>query len=155
MAFVDRLKDGEYIDKMELFTKLEKEAPDFLAALLAIELPKSNDRLNVPIIATDEKKRLERSNRTELEAFIEEHTYPVPGATISVKDFYDKFVEHLDPERISTWSKIRVGREMPATYPKGRVMTKAANWYFGNISWENQESTLPRLTLDGDKLVDG
>lgn len=153
MAFVDRLKDGQYIDKMDLFTKLEKEAPDFLAALLAIELPKSNDRLNVPIIATDEKKRLERSNRTELEAFIDEHTYPVSGSVISVKDFFEKFVEHLDPERISFWSKIRVGKEMPAQYPKGRLMSQAANWYFANISWENKESTLPRYTLEGDKLT--
>jgi len=146
---------SELIPKKQLIPMLQKEAPDFLAALLNLEIPPSNDRLNVPVIDTIEKESIEHSNETLLEMFLRENCYHVTGSMIAVKEFFERFQEWCPAEYISEWSKIRIGREMPPQYCKGRSKKNAA-WYYGNISWEPRrpgEPILPKLTVKSDYLI--
>lgn len=152
---VGDLKPEEQIPRRVFFPFLEKEAPDFMAELLNLEIPPSTDRLNIPVIITDEKVMAEKSNQTLLEAFIHENCHYFPGRMIKFSEFYDRFREWLDPSEVSNWSKIRLGRELPPRHPKGRVMAETGQFFIANISWEpmNGQPLEPRLVLKDDKLV--
>ena len=150
MVFVDALK--ETISKRELFILLEKEAPDFLAEILHLELPRSNDRLNIPILETSDKVIATQANQTLLEAFIDEKCFSVDGESMLFSEFYDEFIKWLEPNDRYDWSKIKVGRAMPGRFPKGRNASNA-QWIFGNISFVQCEPQKPKFVLKGDKLI--
>lgn len=152
VADLDPLKK---IPKRELLQLLEKEAPDFLAAIMGLEIPNSNDRLNVPVITTQDKVLAEESNRSFLEIFLDEFCHRVPGKMIKYGEFYSRFKEWMDPNHIHHWSQIRVGKELPRHIPKGR-WTGDSQWYLGNISWEPLEPgepEQPEFKLSGQMLV--
>jgi hypothetical protein len=155
MCYVKPLE--KLIPKSDLIKQLQKEAPDFLAAVLTMELPKSCDRNNVPVIVTEEKKRAEKLNQTELEQFLEESTYPVSGEWLKVSDLHERFQEWLDPDRITVWTKIKMNRELLRLgYAKGRSSKDKGQWYIGNISWSPRDpgsEIKPRLVLSGEMLV--
>lgn len=139
MLYVNSLKPEDKIAKRQFVEMLRKEASDFLTAVLTLELPFSNDRLNVPIIITEEKLQAERATRTDLEAFIDEKCFHVPGSLIKFSEFYDKFIEWIDdPNEIHHWNKIKVGKEIPAQFAKGRLGRENAQVYIGNISWDSK-----------------
>jgi hypothetical protein len=122
------------IPKRELFGYLQNEAADFLAALLSLELPPTNDRLNLPVVMTQAKQSMEESNRTELETFLSECVFYVPGATVTLGEFYNAFAERLDGAQIMKWPKQRISREVPSDkFPKGRRKADAQHC-FGNMS---------------------
>jgi len=155
MCFVKPLV--KLIPKSDLLKALQKEAPDFLAAVLAMELPKSCDRNNVPVIATEEKKRAEKLNQTELELFLMEATYPVDGEWIKVSEFHERLQEWLDPDRVAQWSKIKMNRELIRLgYVKGRS-SKDGQWFIGNIAWTARDpgaKIKPRWVLgEGEMLL--
>jgi hypothetical protein len=152
MIHVDQIDPLDLIPKRELFSRLEKEAPDFITELLALEIPPPHSRLNIPILITEDKKTAEILNQTDIERFISEKCHFVPGEIIKFSDFYDRFLEFLDPAEVGRWSKIKVGREIPPQFPKGRIMTLNAQFYIGNISWTAMEPTKPKLVCVGDKL---
>jgi hypothetical protein len=142
------------VTRKKLFGALEKEAPDFLAELMNLELPVSPDRLNVPVVVTPEKEALETSNLSFLEMFIRESTFVVDGATIPYSEFHKRFQDWLPPDQRDDWSIIRVGRNLPKKHPKGRG--KDAAWHVANIAWEPRSpevGIMPELMLRGDKLV--
>ena len=148
MCFVDALDPTQLIPKKQIIPQLEKEAPDFLADIINLELPVSNDRLNVPAIETEDKHLAQRLNQTPLESFLSEKCRNINGKMIKFSDLYDKFMEWLDPSEAHNWSKIRVGRELPPSYPKGRIR-ETGQFYIGNICWANIEQKDP----PGKKLV--
>lgn len=154
MIFVDNLDPIELIPKKQLINDLGKEASDFLAAILAVELPPSGDRLNIPVIETGEKRNAAAANRTYLEIFLEENCHHVTGKIIKFGELYERFQEWIDADELRNWSKKRVGRELPTHYPKGR--SRADNQVIvGNISWTAKnpdEPILPKLALIGDHL---
>ena len=121
------------IPRRHLNDKLEAEAPDFLAALLSLELPPTNDRLNLPVVMTREKEAIEETNKTDLQVYLEEHIHYVPGCLLPIAEFYQHFTESLEGAQVTKWSKIRIGREMPQDkFPKGR--RKDGTWCYGNMS---------------------
>jgi len=141
MCYVESIDPIDMIPKKLIIPKLEKEAADFLGHILKIELPPSNDRLNVPVIVTQDKSLAQQLNQTHLQIFLEEKCKRDNGAWIKLSEFYDEFAQWLDPNEVHRWSKIRVGKELPPTYPKGRN-PKDAQFYIGNIIWK--ESEIPR-----------
>lgn len=151
MIHVGELENKE--GKRDFLLKLEKEAPDFLAAILKLEIPKSNDRLGIPVIETSSKIGASRDNKNLLELYIDEHCYYVPGVMTTIAEFYDKFTAWLDPNDRYDWSKVKVGRAMPDRFPKGRN-PKNAQWCFGNISFDDIKSKDKPLVLRSDKLVE-
>lgn len=151
---VSPLDPTELIPKKLLFPMLEQEAPDFLRAILMLQLPKTIDRLNLPVLATYEKLIAQQSNRSPLEEFIDEQMFYVPGAMIKFSDFYERFRLWLDPREVRDWSKIRVGRELPVRHPKGRLAKEDGQFYIGNISGIEGPQTDKPLIVINDKLVE-
>lgn len=152
MCFVDELNPIEKIPKRQMITMLEKEAPDFLAHVLKLEIPASNDRLNVPVITTTEKQTAARNNESLLESFIADNCYHVIGEMISISEFSAVFHQWVDPNDRHDWSKQRISKEMPGIFPKGRNPANAT-WHYGNISFVETPPTKPKLVLRGDKLI--
>ena len=147
VVHVPALNPLHLIPKRQLLEELEKEAQDFITEILSLELPPSNDRLNIPPIMTEAKADLQMSNETELQTFLREQCYYVEGSTLSIDVFCDEFFKTLDAMQVSKWSKIKVGKEMPRDkFPKGR--DKSGKWHYGNISFINSESLGPRITKD-------
>lgn len=124
----------EMIPKSQLLPMLEREASDFLASLLAIEIPPPISRLNIPVIATEEKQQIQDSNKNPLEVFVGERCKSAPGYMIPVGEFYEKFSQALEPDELNYWSKSRVSKEFPMEFAKGRN-PKDGSANFGNITW--------------------
>lgn len=153
MSFVDNLDPIDLIPKHRIEILLDKEAPDFLAAVLGLELPESNDRLTIPVLATDEKKLVEAMNRSDLEIFVAEKCKKMSGNLIKFSEFWDRFTEWLDPSSLGHWSKIKMGRELPLEYPKGRIRNQAGQYYIGNIAWvEDDVKPSDKIALFGEYL---
>lgn len=154
VCYVDELQPLDKIPKKAILQSLEKEAPDFIAALLNLEIPQSNDRLNVPVISTEEKQRAVQATQTQLEMFIEDKCFNVPGETIPYGIFYDEFAAWLPTSAIQNWPKIKVGRELPRQFPKGRGTNNVV--MVGNLAFNKAEEgkpVKPALICRDDKLV--
>jgi hypothetical protein len=134
MLYVDNLDPKNIIPKKVMIPMLEKEAPDFMAEILNLELPLSNDRLNIPCLNTDDKSLIQQLNRSAMEAFIDEKCKLVAGRCLKFSNFFDKFQEWLEPNEINKWTKNRVAKELPRLLPKGRQHSDG-QFYIGNISW--------------------
>lgn len=143
MIHVPRIEAADLIPRKAITVLLEKEAPDFLAEVLNLELPASNDRLNIPAIETEDKLMAQQLSKNEFELFLDDHCYEAPGNQIKVADLYDRFIERCDPQQVPRWSKIRMGKELPHKYPKGRCR-KDAQFYVGNIAFTRDKSSVPR-----------
>lgn len=156
VSYVPPLDPMEMIPKDTLYQLLVKEAPAFMATLLKLEIPYCSDRLNIPVINTEEKELSAQLNRSELEIFIDECTFDDAGGGVSYKDMWSRFQEWLDPNSVHLWSKIRMGRELPAKYPKGRLMSEGAQFYVANLSFTKPPvRDRKRLVLRKDTLVPG
>jgi hypothetical protein len=156
MCWVESLSPIEKIAKNDLFDALKREAPDFLCEVLNLEIPRSNDRLKIPVLVTSDKLAASEENMTPLERFLSDNCYSIPGKAIKYKELYDRFREFVSPNEAAEWTMIKVGRNLPPQYPKGRLMSDGANWYIGNISFSKRddgEPELSKLILVGDKLV--
>lgn len=157
MIEVQQLDPTNLVPKKMFMNQLEKEAPDFLASVLSLEIPPSNDRLNLPIVVTEQKAQIEKVNQTLLEAFIMENCHEVTGKYILFSEFCDKFYEWVGAGQAEDWSKIKIGREIPPKYPAARL-PRTGYKAIGNIAWEARLSTdiiLPKLVVRQDKLVPG
>jgi len=132
---VDKLNKDKLIAKRDLFKQLEKEAPDILAELLSMEIPICEERLNIPVIESEAKSKVQDSNKTMIELFCDEMCFIVPGEMIKLSEFYDRFIEWLPPDEIHNYSRIRVSREIPNKFVYGRSPTFNNQAYIGNISW--------------------
>lgn len=130
---VDSLPKDEMIPKPTLMAMLRKEASDFLAAVLAVELPPSNSRLAVPTIETETKARAAQKNRSLLEEFIATKCYEIPGQFVKAMDFYEAFAVTLTERDRAYWTQNRVGREFPERIVKGRLGSDQ-DTHYANLS---------------------
>lgn len=126
----------ENIPKRVLFPLLEKEAPDFLAELLHLDLPTYNGRFDLPVISTMDKIRAMAINETALAKYLEEFCVQCPGSTIQLMEFYDRFVQFLEPLEISKWTKRRVTAELPKHYQYARKHG-TGQFHIINIKWKD------------------
>jgi hypothetical protein len=149
MINVPAFKPKDIIPKKEFLDRIRKEAPDFLSYILKVELPTSNDRLNVPVITTKDKDHASQQNKTELEMFIEEKTYHCLGNAVTFAEFYERFHQYLDAEDRANWSKIKVSRELPIKYPSGRL-SSVPDIHIGNIAWEEKAPVGPEYISASD-----
>lgn len=150
-CYVDSIES--IIPKREMFYLLEKEAADFTSSLVHLEIPKSLDRLNLPVVTTGEKEMVQSQNESALETFLRENCYQVAGSMVLFGDFYDRFIESIDPDEAGNWSKIRIGKEMPTRFPKGR-RTLDGQWCFGNLSFDPETPPSKKLMVKNSKLIE-
>lgn len=155
MITVQPFQPSEIIPKRLFFERLSKEASYFLAELINLEIPRSNDRLNLPVIDTQEKQSIQATNETLLETFLRECVHHVPGEIITVADMWNRFYGWMDENDRDKYTKITMGKEMPGRYPKGRP-PGSNTWSYGNCSFEPrslQNQTLQMFMLKGEKLI--
>jgi hypothetical protein len=123
------------IPKRDLRQLLVKEAPDFLGALLSMDIPDSRDRLMLPVIRTAEKEEAEFQNMNLVEQFFREKVLQCAGAYISAADLYKQFTGWCDPADALAWTRNKFGREVPKSILKGRISsTKTQDTFYANIS---------------------
>ncbi len=147
---VSPLSPDEIVPKARFLMDLEREAPDFLAAVMSLELPPAPGRLGLPVMETEEKTSVQESNRNPIETFIEEDLFRVDGAMIKYGDLWDRFKNQLKPLEAHQWTQQRFGREFGLRFPKGRSV-KDSQWYFGNVSFEplrDGEVANPKLVIE-------
>ena len=143
----------EKIAKDIFIQRLTKEAPDFIASLLQLELPKAKDsRLGLPVIMTSEKESAMQDGADELTLFIEDQMHHVEGAIIKFSDVWDLFSEWLPAGHLRNWSKIKMGKALLTKYPKGRHGSNA-QLHIGNLSKDHLEPVGPVMILENDWLV--
>jgi len=148
MINVPSLDPLDLIPRKRFIPLLEKEASDFLGDILSIEIPPTNDRLNIPVIETADKDIIQQLNMDPLESFLNEKCRVSYGDMIKFSDFFDAFKAWIDPNDVQKWSKIKVGRSLPPQYPKARIR-KSGEFHIGNITWIGK----PIQKDDAHKLV--
>jgi len=154
MIEVPEFELADMVPRRQLFAQLTEEASDFLGMILKIDLPPSNDRLNVPVVDTDIKAQTQQLNQTPLQIFLGEETYFAPGEAVLYSELYTKFSEWLDPDDVHNWSKIKMGRELPLQFPKGRLLARGAQFHIGNLSFTKPENANNvKLVLRDNTLV--
>ena len=110
----------DLVPRMELFARLREEAPAFLCRLMKIEIPKSKDRLGLPVIETVDKVQAMSMNGSDLDAFLTDTLDTLPGNIIPFADVYDKYVVWCGENSCHLESKIRVSQQWPQDrFPKG------------------------------------
>jgi phage/plasmid-associated DNA primase len=150
---VPDLLPEQIIPKKKLLQLLKDEAPHFLRTLLDWPLPEPEDRLRLPVVVTSSKIKSEEMQRSELEQFIDECVFKVPGESIPFKEFYARFLDWLSEEGLDHWPRKRVVSELPATMP---IFDKGSNLRFiGNVSFSNVKSTKPPIVASNRKQIGG
>ena len=112
MIYVPSLKPQDMVAKRDLILALKREAADFLAAILNLEVPDCKDRLRIPIITTEDKISSEAANMSPLEKFIKEMFVYEPGEFMQFDEFYNLFLSFATPDQVLAWSKFMVKRNM-------------------------------------------
>jgi hypothetical protein len=141
------------IPKPEMMKKLIAEAPDFMAEILATEIPPSGDRLNVPVIRTAEKISVQAGNAAAIDQFLSERCYDAPGYSVKFSKLYEEFVKSMDAGTASVWTVIRFSRELPPRYPKAKLASDGNQKHIGNLSLEPPTERRPAFACRGDYLV--
>lgn len=162
VLYVDHLSETDKIPKRELWQRLQKEASDFLAALLSTEIPDSRDRLMLPVVKTVDAEAAEYSAMNPVEQFFKECVHRINGASESQEDVYQAFITWLDnPDEAMQWSKSKFLRSVPQDIQQGRISEKKNLLkYLGNISLKADTPQAPKwnkvgLYLKRKLLTDG
>ena len=135
---VPSLDPLDLIPKKQFIPLLEKEAGDFLAEITNLELPPSPDRLNIPVIVSEQKILLEQLSENELSIFLKEVCQIQDGRMIKFSDFHTRFIDWLEPGEARKWSKIRVGREIGVLGVLKARCRRTAQFYLGNLCWRDE-----------------
>lgn len=139
LIHVDDIPKEDLIPKRDLEIQLTKEASDFLAALLSMDIPDSRDRLMIPVIRTIEKEEAEFQNMNTVEQFFKEKVFIISGAYISASDLFKAFTDWCDPAEALNWTRNKFGREVPKNIVKGRIsQTKTQDTYYANIALDDK-----------------
>jgi len=145
MCFVGALDPIDMIPKRQLIEMLETEAPDFLSEIMDLDLPASNDRLNIPVLQTADKAVAAEGSKSDIQDFFDELCFYIPGQKIKYSDLHDRYVEWCMHEGIEAKRIRQFGKQLPPEYVKGRDMQDGAQWYIGNISFVPKDDSAPRL----------
>jgi len=138
MIRVDDIPESEWEHRQVLTDRLKKEGHDFLGSIMRLEIPESPDRLNVPVIATDEKRQLQQQNQTAIESFVTDCCHIAYGESIKLSEFWEKFCNWLEPSELGEWNKAKMGRSLPRPLIKGR--RGDAQHAIGNVSFDEPET---------------
>lgn len=136
MVHVEPIPFMDLIPRAELTRRLIAEASDFLAFVLQVEVPPTNDRLRIPALRTADKTQLETVNSNILMRFVNTRCVYEPGEYITYKVFTEmffKFIDELSPTERNDWDRRKVQALMPPEYPFGRSTKLDSAFAFGNI----------------------
>ncbi|MBF84096.1 MAG: hypothetical protein CL489_06410 [Acidobacteria bacterium] len=86
-------KPDKVIPKKLLLEQLEAQAPAFLYALLAYQIPPTQGRLNVPVVDTVDKEQAADLNRTDVELFARSVLQEQPGSKVELQLLYKNYMD--------------------------------------------------------------
>lgn len=145
----------DMIPKEKLISQLEAQASDFLGHLLSLEIPDTEGRLNIPCLETTDKINMTSNNENLLEKFINEECYDWPGSKVTFAEFEEAFLSWLPVEDRQNWTKIKISKQFPVKYPRGRGNSNVM--FIGNISFtkppEGKVFTSKYIFLDDKKSL--
>ncbi len=142
----------EEIPKDKLFDLLRQEAPHFMHTLLNYEIPEAAGRLMLPVVETQGKHDAAADNVDELEQFITDRCYEIPGAAIRFSDFVKAFQTSLEVFQRGEW-KERMIRSVVSEKLMYGTSRKHNQAIIGNLSLDpNIQSSTP-FVKDGRFLL--
>lgn len=159
MVFIEvkALPPEKLIPKRDLIELLTSEAPDFLAAVLTLEIPRSPDRLNIPVIETNQKSAAQENNLTPVENFIIDALRPCEGNLILFDDVYLKYKEWMDENFMAeqTLSKVHFRQELNHTATTG--MDQEGTRYLANYKFKGTNTPAKQaiVAISGKLFLDG
>lgn len=148
----------EPIPKTELLDRLRLEAPGFIHELMNVGIPKTNERLRLPVLHTEVKIDKITLNANLVEQFILEKCYQRNGHFVSFAQFCDKFKEFLMDRGINQheWSNIKIAKSIPYAdnMPvRGRYGNEQLV-HMGNLTFDSSaQHQTKRFIQAGDKIV--
>jgi len=138
------------IPKPTLLSRCDQEGPAFISTLLRFELPEQEGRLRIPVIETEHKIDEMDTNKTDLEIFIEDKVFQIPGSKILFSDFFNEFVRFLEPTERINWTPRKTSKKIGIL--KGKAGGKG-QLYLANVSLEKDTPEGVPLTRENGRLV--
>lgn len=141
----------EEIPKETLLDKLIAEGPAFMRTMMDWNIPNSIGRLKLPVIETRAKEDIIASNRSLLEAFVQDRCYKTDGAAVALEEFLDAFYGTMDTVERTDWPRGMVRKELSETFPIGRLTS--GKDYIGNLTLKADVKPTTKLICDNGKLI--
>lgn len=138
VAQVHPIPQSDFLPRRDLDALLRAEAPDFLAEVLRLEIPRSNDRLALPAIMTNAKREMENNNKGVVQRWLDDCVTYSAGSVVTLEEAYRSFINWADPMEAARYSKQKFTSEIPPeVHPKGRIGTIQTGPHgLGNMSLE-------------------
>ncbi|MBL4850409.1 MAG: hypothetical protein JKY65_33240 [Planctomycetes bacterium] len=119
--------------KGELFALLEDEVPAILHALTSMVLPEPPGRLVLPVLRTDERRELERANRSLLQEFLAEEKFWFALSAEQIRERMSK--RFANRTTLESWDVPRIRRTLLDLGPRvgganlGAIGRATAQWF--------------------------
>lgn len=142
----------EEIPRDRFHELLRAEGPHFMRTLMDFEIQPATGRLMLPVIETQGKIDAAADSVDELERFITENCYEIPGAAIKFTDFKSRFLGTLEVYQQAEWKERVIRSVLSERFLVGRCL-KHNQQIIGNLSFEpNTKPGIP-YTKNGGNLV--
>ena len=123
------------IPRDELHVRLKTEASHFLRTLMDFEIPPPTGRLMLPVIETAGKLEAAAGNVNELEQFIEDYCFLIPGQAVKLVDLKKRFHDTLEDYQKAEWNNKAIRDRLSERFPIGRG-TRVNQVIIGNLSFD-------------------
>jgi phage/plasmid-associated DNA primase len=149
---VPDLEEGVEIPREKLQILLKQEAPAFMRTLMDFEIAEATGRLMIPVIETQGKLEAAAGNIDEVNQFIEDNCYTIPGTATKFADFETKFLESLEEFQRPDWKRRLIRNALSERFPIGKG-TSANQLVIGNLTFNPTAEPSEPYTQSGSKLV--
>lgn len=139
------------VPREEFHARLAVEGPAMTHALLNMDIPKSPDRLRVPVITSAQKLEAEYSAENVVTSFCREHLHQCDGNALRYAEVFEAFCNWLPVSRRSFWSFNKFIQKLPGDLTKGR-WGPTASYCIGNVSFHKAQPQGMPLVRKYDRL---
>ena len=133
-------------------TLIRDEAPHFLRTLLDYETQPADGRLMLPVVETQGKKDAIESNADDLEQFIKDHCYNVPGQATKFSDFKKRFFNTLEEYQKGEWKDRAIKSKLSENFPVGRGK-KINQIIVGNLTFDSDAKEGEPYRKEGNQIT--
>jgi len=138
----------EEIPRDRLHQLLREEAPHFMHTLLNFDIPEATGRLMLPVVETQGKLDAAADNVNELEQFIAEKCYDIPGQAIKFTDFKQTFLATLEVFQQSEWKERQIRAVVSEKLMYGKSKNHNQN-IIANVSFDPKAKPGVPFVKDG------
>jgi hypothetical protein len=113
------------------------------------EIPEATGRLMLPIIETVGKMEAASNNTDELEQFIQDNCYQIPGCAVKLSEFKKRFHDSIEEFQRIEWSSHNIRKRLNENYLVGRG-SRVNQVLIGNMSFKPDAApSSPYVKEDG------